>query len=261
MEEVQGPQAPFGYSSDLALLEDSLCDYICQGTTFQKLHDDPQFLLHQEAVYIVDNVGMAEFPHDLNFRDDELFLWLVLQVHFLDGNSIARAFFHGHADRSRGTAKGNNSGSWDKLSFDGHCCHTVHLVHWVRINNLYALIFPFSSIYENSLLQRFSAIVSDRPSCLLVSSCYYQWLKCQFWNMKKIEVLPPFLNSYWPQTVAWYRHQQKNWKNISPTATCMCVYTMYPWCQKLSWTGLTNLSKFSYCFVTNFLKTLQINLP
>lgn len=39
---------------------------VCQGTTFQELHDHPELIAHQIAVVHIDHIVMVVVPHDHN---------------------------------------------------------------------------------------------------------------------------------------------------------------------------------------------------
>ena len=64
----------------------------------------PQFLPHQVAVEVVDDVWVLVFPHDKDLVDDELLLGLLWQVHGLDGHLPARGHFYSDVHCARRSA-------------------------------------------------------------------------------------------------------------------------------------------------------------
>jgi len=57
-----------------------------QAAALHELHHDPQFPRAQIAVNEVDNVGVRALLHDQDLVDDQVLLWLLLEVHLLDGH-------------------------------------------------------------------------------------------------------------------------------------------------------------------------------
>lgn len=40
-----------------------VCYDVCESSSFQELHDDPEFVSHQETIIHVDDVGVVVVPH------------------------------------------------------------------------------------------------------------------------------------------------------------------------------------------------------
>lgn len=58
---------------------------VCQGTSFQKLHDHPELITNKVAVVHVDHIVMVVIPHDHHLHTREIWLmtcdgetWLVV---------------------------------------------------------------------------------------------------------------------------------------------------------------------------------------
>ena len=84
-------------------LHNCFCDNVCQSSSIQVFHHHPQLILQVVTVQEVNNVLMLVCFHDLNLRDYELFLGLVVQVHHLDSHHIAISFMFGHDNTARCT--------------------------------------------------------------------------------------------------------------------------------------------------------------
>eukprot|EP00047_Mylnosiga_fluctuans_P001701 m.221524 g.221524 ORF g.221524 m.221524 type:complete len:498 (+) comp10604_c0_seq1:1523-3016(+) len=92
MQELEGLQALAADGGDLALVQDGLGDDIRQRSTRKELHDNPELVLaNEEAIQVVDDVLLAQLPHDEDLVDDQLLLGLLRKVHLLDRNNVARA--------------------------------------------------------------------------------------------------------------------------------------------------------------------------
>ena len=77
--------------------------------TWRKCHHHftatyPQFLPHQVAVEVVDDVWVLVFPHDKDLVNDELLLGLLGQVHGLDGHLPARGHLYSNVHCARRSA-------------------------------------------------------------------------------------------------------------------------------------------------------------
>jgi len=73
-------------SRDLAFGHKIGCNHICQASALHILHDDPEIILPQETVDVVDNIRMTRRTHDKNLVDDQVLLRLLVEVHLLDGD-------------------------------------------------------------------------------------------------------------------------------------------------------------------------------
>src|SRR5258708_33075904 len=69
---------------------------IGQAPALHILHDNPEVILPQETVDIVDDIRMTGRAHDENLVDDQVLLRLLVKVHLLDGDG------HVGADLVRG---------------------------------------------------------------------------------------------------------------------------------------------------------------
>jgi hypothetical protein len=76
---------------------------IGQAAAFHILHDDPEVILPQETVNIVDDIGMTGGAHDENLIDDKVLFRLLVEVHLLDGDGHVSADLVGGVDASTGT--------------------------------------------------------------------------------------------------------------------------------------------------------------
>jgi len=76
-------------------------DDVRKRTALHKLHHDPKLLLDEVAIVKVDNVGMGALAHDDDFVDDEILLWLVVEVHALDGDDLLGLLDLGDINRAR----------------------------------------------------------------------------------------------------------------------------------------------------------------
>jgi hypothetical protein len=105
---VQMSQTLGSLSADggnLTLSHDVASDNIGQTSTFHVLHNDPKIALVEERVDIVDDVGMSRRFHHQNLVDDEVLLWLLLEVHLFDRYRYVRTELIGGVDTSRRTAR------------------------------------------------------------------------------------------------------------------------------------------------------------
>ena len=90
-------------SGNLAFGHEIRRDHIRQAAALHILHDDPEVILPQETVDIVDDIRMAGGAHDENLIDDEIFLRLLVEVHLLDGDGHIGADLVGGVHASTGT--------------------------------------------------------------------------------------------------------------------------------------------------------------
>ncbi len=61
-------------------------DDVCQRAAFHVLHDNPELVLVQEGIYVVDDVGVSRSAHDKDLVDNEILLGLLVEVHLLDSH-------------------------------------------------------------------------------------------------------------------------------------------------------------------------------
>lgn len=73
---------------NLTLGHDVERDHIGQTTTLHVLHHNPKIAADEETVHEVDNVLMPAVLHDQNFVDNQVFLWLLFQIHLFDGHAF-----------------------------------------------------------------------------------------------------------------------------------------------------------------------------
>jgi hypothetical protein len=59
------------------------------GGRWRKAH--PKVAGLEEAVNVIDNVGVTRLPHNEDLIDDQLLLGLLIKVHLLDGNLEKKA--------------------------------------------------------------------------------------------------------------------------------------------------------------------------
>jgi len=74
------------YRSDLTFCHQISCDDVREGASFHVFHNNPKIVLVQERVDIIDDIGMSRGAHDEDLVDDQVLLWLSLEVHLLDGH-------------------------------------------------------------------------------------------------------------------------------------------------------------------------------
>lgn len=98
----------------LSLSEHGLHDNIGHRTTIEVLHDDPELVADEVALDVVDDVWMTVLFHHLDLRDDELLLWLVVEVHLLDGDCLTGRVVSRLTDRTRGS--GDTKANTEKIS-------------------------------------------------------------------------------------------------------------------------------------------------
>lgn len=79
------------HRGDLALGHKVRGDHIREGTTLHVLHHDPEVVLVQERIDVVDDVRVARAAHDQDLVDDQILLGLLLEVHLLDRDAQVRA--------------------------------------------------------------------------------------------------------------------------------------------------------------------------
>lgn len=75
-------------------------DDVCERASLHVLHHDPQIVLVKERVDVVDDVGVARRAHDEDFIDDEVLLWLLVEIHLLDRDGEVGADLVSRVDTS-----------------------------------------------------------------------------------------------------------------------------------------------------------------
>ena len=60
--------------------------HIGQAPTLHILHDNPEVILPQETVNVIDNIWMLGRAQDENLVDDQVLLRLVVEIHLLDSD-------------------------------------------------------------------------------------------------------------------------------------------------------------------------------
>jgi hypothetical protein len=74
------------HGRDLAFGHEVGGDDVGEGASLHVLHHDPQIVLVQKRVDVIDDVGVARGAHDEDFVDDEVLLGLLVEVHLLDSH-------------------------------------------------------------------------------------------------------------------------------------------------------------------------------
>lgn len=79
------------HGCDLALRHQVSRDDICERPALHVLHHNPQFVLVEERIDVVDDVRVARGPHNENLVYNEIFLGLLVEIHLLDRDGHVRA--------------------------------------------------------------------------------------------------------------------------------------------------------------------------
>ena len=74
------------HGGDLALRHQVRGDHVRQAAALHVLHDDPEVVLIEEGIDVVDDIWVPRRAHDENLVDDEVLLRLLVKVHLLDRN-------------------------------------------------------------------------------------------------------------------------------------------------------------------------------
>ena len=90
-----------GDGGDLAVGHEVRGDDVRQRAALHVLHHDPELVLVQERVDVVDDVRVPRRAHDEDFVDDEVLLRLLLEVHLLNRDGLVRADLVRGVDTSR----------------------------------------------------------------------------------------------------------------------------------------------------------------
>jgi hypothetical protein len=88
--------------SNLAFGHEVGGDDVGEASALHVLHDDPKVVLPQEAVDVIDDIGVAGGAHDEDLVDDEVLLRLLVEVHLLDGDGEVGADLVGGVDTTAG---------------------------------------------------------------------------------------------------------------------------------------------------------------
>src|SRR6218665_382213 len=88
VEELQRLEAFATDASYLTLRQNSLHNDVGQRPAVEVLHHDPELIVDEVALNVVDYVRVFVLFHDLDFHDDQFFAGLVVEVHHLDGNHL-----------------------------------------------------------------------------------------------------------------------------------------------------------------------------
>lgn len=93
-------------------------DDVRERASLHVFHDNPEFVLVEERVDVVDDVGVARRAHDKNLVDDEILLGLLLEVHLLnrDGHVSAHLVRRVHASGRSATHQRQTSLPHDMIS-------------------------------------------------------------------------------------------------------------------------------------------------
>lgn len=88
---------------DLALSHQVRSDDVREGTSLHVLHHNPEVILVQERVDVVDDVGVPRGTHDQDLVDNQVFLRLFIEIHLFDGNGNVGANLVGGVYTTRRT--------------------------------------------------------------------------------------------------------------------------------------------------------------
>lgn len=80
MQIVQRKETLLEHGGYLTLFHDGLHDNVSQSAEAQVLHDNPELILVQEALDVVDDVLVVHVLHDFNFQDDQIFPLLIQKI-------------------------------------------------------------------------------------------------------------------------------------------------------------------------------------
>ena len=62
-----------------------------QAPALHIFHDDPEVMLLQETVNIISDIQMMGQAHDKNLMDDQVPLWLFVEIYLLDGDRCGKS--------------------------------------------------------------------------------------------------------------------------------------------------------------------------
>lgn len=103
MQVLQTPRRLTTDGSNLALRHKIRSNDVCERTTFHVFHDNPEVIAVQERIDIVDDVWMPGGTHNKNLVYNEIFLWLLIQIHLLDGDAHVGSHLIGCENAARRT--------------------------------------------------------------------------------------------------------------------------------------------------------------
>jgi hypothetical protein len=103
VQELQAVQGLAADSRDLALGHHVESHDIGKTTTLHVFHHYPEVTAHKERIHKVDHVLVPAVSHHQNFVDDEVFLWLLFQVHLLNGDALISANLECGVNTTRST--------------------------------------------------------------------------------------------------------------------------------------------------------------
>ena len=86
MEMLQALARLATNSRDLAFGHKIGRNHIGQAPALHIFHDDPEVILPQETVDIIDDIRMTGRAHDENLVNDQVLLRLFVEIHLLDGD-------------------------------------------------------------------------------------------------------------------------------------------------------------------------------
>ena len=73
-------------SCDLAFGHKIGCNHNGQAPALHIFHDDPEVMLLQETVNIISDIQIMGRMHGENLINDQVPLWLLVEIHLLDGD-------------------------------------------------------------------------------------------------------------------------------------------------------------------------------
>jgi hypothetical protein len=101
VQELQAVKRLAADSGNLALRHHVEGDNIGKTATLHVFHHHPKVATNEERIHEVDNVLVPAISHHQDLVDDEVFLWLLFQVHLLDSNTLVRANLKCRVDATR----------------------------------------------------------------------------------------------------------------------------------------------------------------
>lgn len=103
MQELQTMQGFPANGGDLSLGHHVECDDIGKTASLHVFHAHPQIAANKERVHEVDDVLVLAISHDQDLVNDEVFLWLLFEVHLLDSDALVRSDFKCRVNATRST--------------------------------------------------------------------------------------------------------------------------------------------------------------
>lgn len=103
VEVLEAAAGLLGDGGNLAFCHEVCGDDVCETAALHVLHDDPEIVLVEERVDIVDDIWVARGAHDNDFVDNQILFWLLVEVHLLDGDREVCADLVGSKDAARCT--------------------------------------------------------------------------------------------------------------------------------------------------------------